>query len=198
MATRSAPELHELGSRLGPLDAWSADTFYPVLRCLGGFALGVAAWRLSSVPWVRRAGAHRLAGPALCLAAAGLLALPGSDVAVVLLGAGLIVSLAEGTSIASKALGTGPVHWLGMVSYSLYLVHYPIRWGLNPVVRDTLEALGAPRPAALASLVLVALSVVAAAAGYRWIERPCRGLSRRILGGRRSVLAPVGLTPADS
>ena len=115
---------------------------------------------------------------------------------VAVLGAGLIVSLAEGASVASRALGTGRVHWLGMVSYSLYLMHCPIHWGLNFVVRDLLEALGARRPAALASLVLVALSVALAAAGYRWIERHCRNLPRRILGAMHPVLAPAGLAPA--
>ena len=195
VATRSAPELQEVGSRLGPLDAWSASTLYPVLRCLGGFALGVTAWRLSGLPWVRQAAKRRLTGTALCLAAALLLAMPGTDVAVVALGAALIVSLAEGTSIAARCLGAGPVHWLGTVSYSLYLVHYPLHWGLGQAVRGMLEALGAPRPAALASVALVALSVAAAAATYRWIERPCRNLWRLVPQGRPAVPKGVAAEP---
>lgn len=185
LATRSAADLQEVGHRLGPLDIWSAATLYPVLRCLCGFTLGLCAWRIGSVPSVRRVAGHAGTGLALCLAGLALLALPGTDVLLVLLSAALVAALAAGQSLPARVLAAAPAYWLGTVSYSLYLVHYPVRWAFGPAVRAGLDRLGAPKPGALASVLLIGISLALAALAYAWIERPGRDLSRLAAGRLR-------------
>jgi peptidoglycan/LPS O-acetylase OafA/YrhL len=190
LATRSATDLQEVGHRLGPLDIWSAATLYPVLRCLCGFTLGLCAWRAGGVPLVRQAAGHAGAGLALCLAGLALLALPGTDVLLVLLSTALVAALAAGQSLPARALAAAPAYWLGTVSYSLYLVHYPVRWAFGPAVRAVLDRLGAPKPGALASVLLIGISLALAALAYAWIERPGRDLSRLVAGRLRFRSVP--------
>ena len=97
----------------------------------------------------------------------GLLALP-----LVLGGVALIwAGLAQG-SAASRLLSNPVALFLGAISYSLYLWHWPLlalaRYGIERAVTP-LEAAG-----------IIALSVAIAAASLRWVEQPFRrgGLSR--------------------
>ncbi len=191
LATRSAGELSEVGGRVGPLDIWSADTAYPVLRCLCGFSLGLCAWRASLVPGVQRVARHPAVGLGLCVAVLALLATPDADVAVVLVTALMVASLAQGASWPARALATRPLHWLGTVSYSLYLVHYPLAWALAPPLRAALVRVGAPSPDTLVTVALVVLSGAVAGLTYAWVERPGRNLSRAFLGRRRPIAASV-------
>jgi peptidoglycan/LPS O-acetylase OafA/YrhL len=61
-----------------------------------------------------------------------LMLVPGSDVAVVLLFVPLTVTLAQQRSWSAALLGSPVVHWLGLISYSLYLVHQPIDHYMRP------------------------------------------------------------------
>ncbi|MFG1706160.1 acyltransferase family protein [Nonomuraea sp. M3C6] len=68
--------------------------------------------------------------------------------------------------------------WLGLVSYSLYLVHHPL---LKYFVQITGDLRRADRPyqiamAALALAVILAVSALA----YRYVEKPMQALGRRI------------------
>ncbi len=72
--------------------------------------------------------------------------------------------------------------WLGLVSYAMYMVHYPVleifRWSLN----DYYAGLDPARDQLLlyAHLgLMVAIVIGAAALCYAWIEKPCRGFVKR-------------------
>jgi peptidoglycan/LPS O-acetylase OafA/YrhL len=64
-----------------------------------------------------------------------------------------------------NALSTRPLHFLGQISYSIYLTHWPILW-----------AFGVTWQAA----ILIAIVPVST---YHLIERPARGLGRRAVRG---------------
>ncbi|RJL31691.1 acyltransferase family protein [Bailinhaonella thermotolerans] len=83
--------------------------------------------------------------------------------------------------------------WLGMISYSVYLLH--------PLVMETFDGLIAD-PAALPLSLRLAFGVLAllvlltaSAAAYRWIEAPMQNLGRR-LSRRPAPPAPHPIPPA--
>lgn len=177
--------------RYGPLDVYDPGTLYPVLRCLAGFTLGLVAWRLASLPRLRPLAESPRLGTALALAALLLLALRGSDVLAVLLFVPLIIALATGRSAAARLLEAAPVHWLGTISYSIYLVHRPVIDFLRPPLRSLLEGWQVPHAYSAANLVLLPLALALAALTFYAIEKPGRQLSR-MLANRRPPAWPEG------
>ncbi|WP_158292666.1 acyltransferase family protein [Serinibacter arcticus] len=92
----------------------------------------------------------------------GVLALVPVVGTILLLAAGT-VERAGGVTVV---LGVRPLTWLGDVSYSLYLWHWPIVVGALAVSGPTLGLLGGP--------VVIAASLIAAWASERFVERPFR------------------------
>lgn len=179
----------ETGFRSGPLDIWIGSGFGPVLRCLAEFAVGVALFRASRHPLgesLRSAGFLwvGIAGVAL-----GLLCLPGTDVAVVALFAALVFGLSADTGPLASLVGSAPVFFLGVISYSIYLVHDPMLSGLQ-----LLFSRAALVPHGLARAVLAWAAILGVStATYATIERPARGWINR-LGG---PFLPAAALPLD-
>ena len=98
--------------------------------------------------------------------------------------AGLLVILAVGYAPLVRLLEIKPVHWLGRVSYSLYLIHGPLLWAMHGVVP-------APVPRVAAVALAVVLSLLAAEPFYRLVERPGIRIGHRLA-------ARVGMRPALS
>ncbi len=110
---------------------------------------------------------------------------PGAAALVPCLGSALIIHCAggaHGTSLVGRLLATTPTVWLGKISYSLYLWHWPLfafaayEWGELPVA---------------GRLALIAASIALAAATYRWVEQPAR-TSRIVLTTSRVFAAGLG------
>jgi peptidoglycan/LPS O-acetylase OafA/YrhL len=111
-------------------------------------------------------------------------AYPGWHVAIPVVGAALVI--AGGTSApdfgAERLLGTAPFRWLGRLSYSMYLWHWPILvLAAESTGRTTL-----PLPQALGWLVV---ALLAAMITYKIVENPIR--HARFL--RRHRVASIGL-----
>ena len=84
----------------------------------------------------------------------------------VLATAGLLYCCTIGRDLASGRVLSNPVlRRAGLVSYSWYLWHWPV---------FTLYAVAQGAPSALQSVVLLAISYVAAEASYRFVEAPAR------------------------
>lgn len=93
------------------------------------------------------------------------------------LGAAMIILPRSGGSVASKVLGTKPLTWIGKISYSLYLWHWPI------LVLFRHESFG-QYPDRLMSSVLLTISLLLATATWVVVETPARNpqtLKRRQL-----------------
>lgn len=142
------------------------------------------------------AGAGLLAIGVACFAYDGKTTFPGlTALAPVLGAAALIHAGASGPSVASRLLQLRPVVWVGLVSYSLYLWHWPL-------IVFTRYATGF-EPITPYIPVLFIASLGLAALSYRFIEQPFRrgaSLSRRAVFASSaafavalSVLAAVGL-----
>ena len=169
------------------------------------FLLPTRAWQLAAggimavavrgpirVPWPLAAGLGWF-GAGLLLASMLLIAptTPYPGIAAAAPTAGALALIGSGAAVASPGrllLSRGPLRWLGRISYSLYLWHWPVlilgsaallnAMGVPPILRDP------PAGAVLLSGVSIALAAVT----WRLIEEPFRvGIVSK--GGRRRALA---------
>ncbi|MBX6324073.1 MAG: acyltransferase, partial [Rhodospirillaceae bacterium] len=163
-----------------------------VPRGLLSFAIGIAAYRLfEAAPAEARgplsdwllAGGLAWIVVALHLGLHPLLVVPGF-LAAVLFGA-----LADGP--VSRLLGAAPLHFLGEISYSIYLVQYPVQRVWHLVVRrfygDALD----PLAAVLSLIGVLGIVVALSTLTYQWIERPARQYMTRHLPSRPAPRLPV-------
>lgn len=96
---------------------------------------------------------------------------PGVAALIPCAGAALIVA-ADQRAALNRALSLKPVVFLGLISYSLYLWHWPIYvFGRAALFR-------APTP--LETTGLIGLSIALAAASWRYVEQPFRNRSFRL------------------
>jgi peptidoglycan/LPS O-acetylase OafA/YrhL len=161
--------------RAGAMDIWDGPP--ALLRCLGGFVLGMALFRITAWPQLRAAFTDMF-GFAVIGVYVFLELEEAPDLALYSLLALLILCLAGNKGRLARAFGSGPVFWLGVVSYAVYLLH---PYFARPMY--VLEGLLAARlPVWLALAVSSSLTMTAvlgaAAAAYLFIEKP----ARRVLG----------------
>ncbi|MDM7984939.1 MAG: acyltransferase family protein [Maricaulis sp.] len=118
----------------------------------------------------------------------GLLAIP-----VTLGAAGLIFVGGTGGATLTRILSWGPIVWIGLISYSLYLWHWPVLAFARYVLGDLTLA---------QQLAAMALMFVLSAMSFYWVERPFRRTNRPLLTvTTKYFLAPtaiIGLVLAAS
>lgn len=133
-------------------------------------------------------GVWRAAGPPAWVWDGGLVAIAS--------GAGLVIVgvVREPDTLVSRFLGLRPVRWLGLISYSLYLWHWPAIVLITPDTSGlTGDALAAVRVAAM---------LAASTVSYYLIEQPLRrldwsGMARRVhLPSTAFATAGLALTAA--
>lgn len=173
--------------RFGPLDLYMGETAFPLVRCVIEFGLGLVAWRLMTVAPLRRLAGRGFVGDGLVVAALLLLMREGTDVILVLLFVPLIMALAAGRGVSARILGSRPLHGLGVLSYSIYLIHRPVLDHLKPPVLRVLEGWQLPHPHLLSAVILIPCTVLIAVATFRLIEEPGRRLARGIRFRRRAL-----------
>jgi peptidoglycan/LPS O-acetylase OafA/YrhL len=122
------------------------------------------------------AGALTVGGPPAWVWDGGLVALA--------LGAGLLIvgSLRAPTGLPARLLTVRPLRWIGIISYSLYLWHWPV------IVLMTTDSTGLSGAGLLAARL--AAMTAAAVASYYVVERPLRAFDWG--GFRRRFHLPVG------
>jgi peptidoglycan/LPS O-acetylase OafA/YrhL len=148
-----------------------------LVRCFAEFVLGMAAYRLSGrravVAFLKR---DLVAAGLACAALAFLVA--RLDLPAVLLLPFVVVAYATNDGVMSRLLQWRPLHGLGIVSYSLYLLHSPVRplelALLKSVTNGPVGATAALCFAALGSLSVIPVAWLA----YTAVERPGRSLVR--------------------
>jgi peptidoglycan/LPS O-acetylase OafA/YrhL len=177
-----------------------------LLRCIFGFALGVACYHIHR----RRPLALAAAGPAAatsveCAIVAAVVAFVSvvdktawSLLAPFIFAAAVLVFASEDGAV-SRLFRTAPLRWLGKLSYSIYLTHFFFVLLLPVVVkRIAQQDLWTPMPIGGGQYVLafgrndvegtlfyiaaLAVTLAFSAFTYRWIETPGRDWSRRLAG----------------
>lgn len=173
---------------LQSLNIWDGSTFGPIIRCLAEFSLGIWAYRLYICPSmtekkyldVLQKSWGSITATIVILA---LLALPYSDVAVVILMPFLIVSLAPDKSVLAQFLGWKPIYFIGQISYSLYLCHLMAFW-VKPEITNILTAINFPAPHFLTILIQIGMSLLFAAGLFYGVERPSRQIFQKLSWSR--------------
>jgi peptidoglycan/LPS O-acetylase OafA/YrhL len=124
---------------------------------------------------------------------------PGLSALLPCFGTALVIMAGEfGDSWVSRALSLKPVVFVGLISYSLYLWHWPII-----VFQGTQSMLISGLSVRTSKLICIAVSFVVAILSWRFIERPFRkrhqaGLSRRTVftmaATAAALIAALGVT----
>jgi peptidoglycan/LPS O-acetylase OafA/YrhL len=167
------------------------------------FSLPARAWELGlgallALGAARLAVLPRLAGGALVAAGLVLVALsgvileqstpfPGTAAVLPTAGAALVIAggAAGAGSLPVRLLTLAPMRFLGRISYSLYLWHWPILVLPAAAIEGNLPL--------IARLALVGVSIAVATASQRWVEDPIR--HGRFVGRKvRRTLALAGTT----
>ena len=165
------------------LDAWNGQTAGPLMRCLGGFMLGLAVWRLAAWPPARQVASHPAAAGLVLTGLVSLLGMQASDLAIYALFPPLVLCLACTARQPGAAFAWVPAVWLGEVSYSLYLLHIFLLHPLDQLRATVQLVLPSGFADALTAVIVLACLLAASDVSYRCIERPGRtllaGLFRR-------------------
>lgn len=107
---------------------------------------------------------------------------PGWQAAIPVLATGALLHAgAAGTSQIQRLLSLRPMVFVGLISYSLYLWHWPLL--VFARYRNAMQPLDAGLP-----WLLAVLSVLLAAASYRWVETPLRRRKRDAASSARRRL----------
>jgi peptidoglycan/LPS O-acetylase OafA/YrhL len=95
---------------------------------------------------------------------------PGPTAAIPVLGAALILAFGAGTSLGSAVLANAPARFIGRISYSLYLWHWPL------IVFPRLYGHIDGKP--FEGVAVSALSILAGWLSWRFVEQPFRDRKR--------------------
>ena len=161
---------------------------------LSGFLVGMAAYQI--MPMGRWIAAGRIAG--LGIAAAILYWAQDASPPVgfgLLLFAALILALTNPRDLLSRFLSLEITMYLGEISYSIYMVHWPVR----VLVRNCLQMLvGLDNlPSALIVIIYLCATFLVAMASYRYVELPGRAVLRRTAALTRRTARVSAVVPLD-
>ena len=179
---------------------------WSLFRCIYGFAVGALAWRwwslrgLSPQPGAAGGTAMELAAVAAVVAFVSFADRFGINLlAPLVFGAALLVFAREAGAV-SRLLLAGPLQWLGLLSYSIYMVHTFVQSRFDDVLRVAERPLGIPLTTQghnaaggtmdlagatslqgmVLTLVMLVLVIGTAAFTQRFVELPGQRLARRI------------------
>ena len=93
-----------------------------------------------------------------------------------------IGALAMSNGVTARLFSLAPMVWLGEISYSLYMVHFPVLRALGIVLRPERLAVMSPLAMIAAYAFAVGICVAVAAVLYYLVERPLRVRLRNAIG----------------
>jgi peptidoglycan/LPS O-acetylase OafA/YrhL len=166
-----------------PGQDWLPSINRDLLRGLAGFGMGMVCWHVwnrglekawRQAPAAAALGMEVLAVGLVLAALALSMPLPVIDFAF----AFLVLAFAADRGALSRLLARAPFVWIGVLSYSIYLVHLLVLLSVRTLLRAV-----APAPDPLLSMLAVfavfALTIAVAYVTWRLVESPARNWSRR-------------------
>lgn len=159
----------------GALDVINENNMLPLLRCVSEFSLGLVAFAFASGGIGRKIFATRWATPVILALLFLLLWCGAADVVVVLTFPLLVASLFYDQPVGRALFGNRLIHWMGVISYSFYLLHLLAR-DVAAHVMTVLDARFGELPHLPFILLAIAASAAAAFVFQRCIEVPGRKL----------------------
>lgn len=168
----------------GPLDVVNGDSFYPLLRAVCGFAIGLAIFRFDALADRLSPLLQDVLVVALPIAIIAVGAADVGDRLMYLLFIPLVAVLSRDGRMAQLLFGNALVYRLGIISYSIYLIH-PLF--VSFAVRSWRHFGQTEGNYIVASLVAFAAIWVLAEVSYRLIEMPGRRALVSLLPARRKA-----------
>lgn len=199
---------------LGP-DALFQTYSFGIVRCFFGFFLGVLTFAF----YERARGLSLAAGNKTPIGYLALVAVAGfclflgfkspgySDLAIYPLSAAVVffVALAPAEG-PTRFLRTAPFVWLGTVSYSIYMVHAAVEWGMDQVLHFLTHAREIQLPrhdtpvldaggtiGLVAVIATIAIVLLISHFTFAWIEKPFRDWSKTAWPALRTRFARTSL-----
>ncbi|MFL5682687.1 MAG: acyltransferase family protein [Chloroflexota bacterium] len=105
---------------------------------------------------------------------------PGPGTVLVVVGTALLVAGGDGMP-GARALRTPPLRFMGRISYSLYLWHWPLIAAAGLMVLPTSPATD------FAKVIAVVVAIGLATASTLWMEEPIRVSRQAMLRGRKAI-----------
>lgn len=192
------PSLLGEPKRAGILDIWHYGTVYPVVRSIIEFTMGILAYRASTNATVRRTIGNEWVAAALTIALLVLMCVKAADIAIALLLPSFMIALAAQRSLAAQFLASKPLHWLGELSFSIYMIHDLMIYFIVAFAHWLSEK-GVSMYAAMTvgTLLFAGLVIALSQLAYTFLEQPCRRLVRQlfetatgVFGSRHATARP--------
>lgn len=172
-----------------------------LLRCLAGFSLGV--WLERMAPFsakISERGASA-AQALLLLAVPAIFVSPLHDVCIIPVFALLIAVTATDRGFLARLLAPKRPQTLGHISYSLYLLNFPVLMAAD-LVWPKLDPMMTGIPELVKRIVWIVLLLVvlitAARATFLGIEGPLRSRARALLGANTRKRAPLAVSDSPA
>lgn len=177
-------DMHDGAYHSGALDAYDGREIGPLMRCFGGFTLGLLTFRLAQWRVARGVLGHQAAGMVITAGLLAALARGLPDLAVYPFFPLLVLHLGVGDSLISRAFAGRIALRLGVLSYAIYLLHPLLAEPFQAVQRFLATAMPEPAATMLAAGVIGGVLLALSTAAYEWIERPGRQAVRAISMGK--------------
>ena len=150
-----------------------------IVRCFAEFTLGLLAYRLYRAGALRWIGGDAATAGFSAAAAAALLA--GYDLPAALLFVPIVLAFAYNAGWPARWAATPVPYFLGVISYSLYLIHSPIRFAQFGWLETHFPGPASSATALLVAGLLALTPIPVAWLSYRLFEGPGRDAFRFLL-----------------
>jgi peptidoglycan/LPS O-acetylase OafA/YrhL len=107
----------------GPLDVVNGNSFYPLLRAVAGFTLGLTIFRFAGMVDRLSMTAQDVLLAVILAAIITTISLAAGDRLLYLLFIPLVAVLSRDGRLAQVLFANAPIYRLGIISYSVYLIH---------------------------------------------------------------------------
>jgi peptidoglycan/LPS O-acetylase OafA/YrhL len=87
-------------------------------------------------------------------------------------------------SVFKSLLNSAPLQFLGRVSYSTYLGHMLVLWGLQALIFRLVPSVTAPQMLVVLVVAALPLTLVLSALLHRWVEKPAIRFGRQLFQRR--------------
>jgi peptidoglycan/LPS O-acetylase OafA/YrhL len=155
----------------GPLDVVNGNSFYPLLRAICGFSIGFAIYRFSGALDKLSMTAQDVLLAVNLIAIITVMAFAVGDRVLYLLFIPLVAVLSRDGRLAQLLFGNALVYRLGLISYSIYLIH-PLF--VSFAVRAWRDYGETRTVYLIASAICFAMIWLLAELSYRFVEMPGR------------------------
>jgi peptidoglycan/LPS O-acetylase OafA/YrhL len=171
----------------GPLDVTGENSPFAVMRCCSGFVLGILAFELTAKDRIMRIISGKMANNIALSAIGTAIALGPNDLISFFCFPALVLVLYVDRGWAKALFDNRPIYYIGMVSYSFYLV-YPLAQGyVRPHVAALSYNLIALNTLGIGATIM--LACLFATISYYVIECPGRLALNSALRWRKAPVA---------